>query len=154
MRSYETTFILAPTLDAEGVAAAVAGVKGVIASKGGEITAEKEWGRRRLAYPIRDFSEGVYYILRFSLGDPSGLEELARHFRLSEVVLRNLVIRDEGTPMEYASLPSEFEDQPEGRDRPGYRRGGPPRESGRGRRFERDSEDDDYPARAGERSRG
>jgi small subunit ribosomal protein S6 len=154
MRSYETTFILAPTLDAEGVAAAVAAVKNVITSKGGEITAEKDWGRRRLAYPIRDFSEGAYWILRFSLADRSGLDELARHFRLSEVVLRNLVIRDEGTPLEYASQPSEFEDQPEGRDRPGPRRGGPPREYGRGRRFEQESDDDEAPAGARERSRG
>ncbi|MGQ0720836.1 MAG: 30S ribosomal protein S6 [Candidatus Eiseniibacteriota bacterium] len=153
MRSYETTFILAPTLDAEGVTAAVNAVKNVITSKGGEITAEKDWGRRRLAYPIRDFSEGAYWILRFTLADRTGLDELARHFRLSEIVLRNLVIRDEGTPLEYASLPSEFEDQPEGRDRPGYRRGGPPRESGRGRRFEQES-DDDEPAGARERSRG
>jgi small subunit ribosomal protein S6 len=154
MRSYETTFVLVPTLDAEGVAAAIAAIKNVITSKGGEITAEKDWGRRRLAYPIRDFSEGVYHILRFTLADRSGLDELARHFRLSEIVLRNLVIRDEGTPLEYASQPSEYEEHSEGRDRPGYRRDRPPRESERGRRFEREAEGDDEPVGAGERSRG
>ena len=81
MRSYETTFILAPTLDAEGLAREIEAIKKVIGAQGGEITAEKEWGRRRLAYPLRDHSEGVYHILRFSLADRGGLKELARRTR-------------------------------------------------------------------------
>jgi len=109
MRAYETMFVLAPTLDAEGATREVDAVKGVIQGLGGEITAEKEWGRRHLAYPIRDHSEGIYHILRFSL-DPSKLGELYRHFKLDENVLRHLVIRDEGTPLEYVGQPSESDD--------------------------------------------
>ena len=109
MRAYETMFVLIPSLDAEGIQREINGIKGVITSQGGEITAEKEWGRRRLAYPIRDQSEGVYWILRFSL-DPSKLGELYRHYKLDENVLRSLVIRDEGTPLEYVGQPSESDD--------------------------------------------
>jgi small subunit ribosomal protein S6 len=109
MRSYETMFVLVPSLDAEGIKREVDAVKGVVQSLGGEITAEKEWGRRRLAYPIRDHSEGTYEILRFSL-DPSKLGELYRHYKLDENVLRSLVIRDEGTPLEYVGQPSESDD--------------------------------------------
>ena len=93
MRAYETTFILAPSLDAEGFQREVDAIKGVITSNGGEITAEKEWGRRRLAYPIQDQSEGIYHILRFSL-EPKQLPKLDRHFKLNENVMRALVIRD------------------------------------------------------------
>jgi ribosomal protein S6 len=45
MRAYETMFILAPTLDAEGTKKEVDAVKSVIESVGGAVTAEKEWGR-------------------------------------------------------------------------------------------------------------
>jgi small subunit ribosomal protein S6 len=131
MRSYETTFILAPTLEAEGVQREIDSVKKVITEQGGEITAEKEWGRRRLAYPIQDHSEGVYHVLRFTLKGREGLAVLARHFRLNDNVLRHLVIRDEGTPLDYVGQVSESEehhDRHDRRDRPGGRPG--PRRSG------------------------
>jgi small subunit ribosomal protein S6 len=122
MRAYETTFILVPTLDTEGITKEIEGIKAVIAREGGEITAEKEWGKRRLAFPIEDHSEGVYHILRFSLDVPK-LPELNRYFRLNENVLRALVIRDEGTPLDHVGQASESEEYGD-RDR---RHGGPPR---------------------------
>ena len=115
MRPYETMFILAPSLDAEGMTREIDGIKSVIQAQGGEITAEKDWGRRRLAYPIRDQSEGHYQILRFSL-DSSKLGELYRHYKLHENVLRALVIRDQATPLEYVGQMSESDDD-FGRDR-------------------------------------
>ena len=135
MRAYETTFILVPTLDAEGVTKEIEGIKGVITREGGEITAEKEWGRRRLAFPIEDHSEGVYHIMRFSLDTPK-LPELNRFFRLNENVLRVLIIRDEGTPLDHIGQASESDDHRDSRDR---RHGGPPRH--REGRFGGDSRD-------------
>jgi small subunit ribosomal protein S6 len=137
MRAYETMFCLVPSLDAEGTKREVDALKDVIRAIGGEVTAEKEWGRRRLAYPIRDHSEGIYEILRFS-APPSQLGELYRHFKLDENILRALVLRDEGTPLEYVGQPSES-DEDDNRDRRGYdgdddfrgpRRGRRPRSSG------------------------
>lgn len=165
MRSYETTFILAPTLDAEGVAREIDSVKTVITAQGGEVTAEKEWGRRRLAYPIRDHSEGVYHILRFTLDEPRGLKELARHFRLNESVLRHLVIRDEGTSLEDVGKVSESEEHNEHRDhRHGPRRsfapsrGGEPTADSRPRREGGDEAEGDSKgapvAAGGEETRG
>ncbi len=138
MRPYESTFILIPTLDAKGVTHEVDGVKEIITSHGGEITAEKEWGRRRLAYPIRDFQEGVYHILRFNLGN-DGLKELGHRFKLNESVLRFLVIKDEGTPIEYTSNPYESEErdyEPRGRRGGNWDSGGD-----RSRDFDSDSRD-------------
>jgi len=162
MRSYETTFIIAPTLDTEGVAAEIAAVKKVIADQGGEVTAEKEWGRRRLAYPIRDHSEGVYHILRFNLEDRGGLKALARHFRLDENVLRHLVIRDEGTSLEDVGKMSESEEHSDHRDqRHGPRRpfagprGGdsaPPRREGK--EGEGEASEEAPVAAGGEETRG
>lgn len=140
MRAYETTFIVAPSLDAEGFQKEVDAIKGVITSNGGEITAEKEWGRRRLAYPIQDHSEGIYHILRFSL-EPQQLPKLDRHYKLNENVLRALVIRDEGLPLDHIGQPSESEDREHRRgdryDRPS-RGSDDTRESARPERKRRD----------------
>jgi small subunit ribosomal protein S6 len=124
-------------LDDEGVAKEVAATKKIITDAGGEVTAEKDWGRRRLAYPIRDFSEGVYHILRFSLKSQD-LPTIERYLRLNDNVLRSLVIRDEGTPLEYVPQPSESDDyrdrdrgdrgdRDRDRDRDGSERSGPRR---------------------------
>ena len=130
MRAYETTFILAPALDAEGIQREIDAIKAVVTSNEGEITAEKEWGRRRLAYPIQDQSEGIYHILRFSL-EAKELPKLDRHFKLNENVLRALVIKDEGLPLDHIGQPSESEERDhrrEGRyDRGPRSSDGPPR---------------------------
>ena len=128
MRAYETTFILAPTLDDDAVGQEVDAVKKIITSEGGEVTVDKEWGRRKLAFPIEDHSEGVYRILRFTLNG-SSLPALDRHFKLNENVLRALVIRDEGTPLDVIDQPSEPDDRDHySRDR-GPRFGRPDRSS-------------------------
>jgi small subunit ribosomal protein S6 len=146
-------FVLAPSLDAEGTKREIDAIKDVVRAAGGEITAEKEWGRRRLAYPIRDHSEGIYEILRFS-AEPSKLGELYRHYKLNETILRALVLRDEGTPLEYVGQPSESDDD-YSRDRSRSRdddgdddfRG--PRGGGRRSRSSEDDDFDSRPARAG-----
>ena len=130
MRSYETTFILHPALDADGMTREVGSLKQFITSQGGEVTVEKEWGRRKLAFPIKDQSEGTYYVFRFTLGN-EGLKELNRWFRLNENVLRHLLIRDEGTPLDYLSPQSESDERTRESSerrysRPGGDRGAPP----------------------------
>jgi small subunit ribosomal protein S6 len=146
MRAYEMTFILAPTLEPEALAAEIAAIKKLITDEGGEVTAEREWGRRKLAYPILDHSEGVYHILRFTLGS-DGLKDLNRYIGLNdEKYLRHLVIKDDGTPMEYA--PSESDEYGDSRDF----RGGRDRDRGdRDRPFrggrDRDDDREDRPPR-------
>lgn len=137
MRAYEMTFVLAPTLEPEALAGEIQAIRNLIAGGGGEVTAEKEWGRRKLAYPILDHSEGVYHIVRFTLG-PQGLKELNRYIGLNdEKHLRHLIIKDEGTPLEYA--PSESDEYGDSRDF----RGGRDRDRDRPFRGGRDREDRD-----------
>ena len=124
MRAYETTFIMVPTLDAEGFQGEVDKLKELIGSHGGTITAEKEWGRRRLAYPILKNSEGIYHILRFDF-ETEHLSELDRWFKLNENVLRAIIILDEGGTLDFVGQVSEYEerDHRDSRERRGDRFG-------------------------------
>ncbi|MDQ7794601.1 MAG: 30S ribosomal protein S6 [bacterium] len=97
MRLYETTFILRPDLDEEAVAAAVSKVTTLITAGGGVIEGRDDWGKRRLAYEIDGERDGIYVILRFR-AQPATLKELERLFRLTEEVLRHLVVRWEVPP--------------------------------------------------------
>jgi small subunit ribosomal protein S6 len=68
--------------------------KGWITNAGGTITQTNIWGRRRLAYPINKLTEGQYVLLLAQL-PAQILAGLEREFRLSEEVLRFLIVRVE-----------------------------------------------------------
>lgn len=89
---YEIVFIAKPTLGEDGVAALSDRFSAVIGGQNGEITVTELWGKRTLAYPIEKFFEGIYILHRVAL-PPQGTIEVDRMLRLSEDVLRHLIVR-------------------------------------------------------------
>ena len=61
---------------------------------GGEIENIDEWGKRRLAYPIQDFREGYYVLMNFK-ADPQLPSELERNYKITDEVIRYIIIRDD-----------------------------------------------------------
>ena len=90
-------FVLTPDLQEDGVTAATERVNGMITNRGGEITKVDTWGRRRLAYPIRHHLDGYYTVMRFKL-EANLTEELDRNLRLTEQVMRHLIVHAEEVP--------------------------------------------------------
>ena len=90
MTNYELMFIIDPTLEDETKEATVETVKGIIEADGtvGEVDV---WGLRKLAYPIQKKNEGYYVVVTFQ-ASPELPKELDRRLRISEVVMRHLII--------------------------------------------------------------
>ena len=99
MREYELIMVLTPTLTQEEVLGIHERVKGLITDRGGDIAYEDIWGMRRLAYPLRKagakFLEGNYILSRFNL-DGQHTKDVEGYLRLSENVLRYLLVKAEG----------------------------------------------------------
>ena len=93
MAKYETMLITTATLDEEATAALVGKFKSLI-EKNGTIEAVDEWGKRKLAYPINDETEGVYTIITFTSA-PEFPAELDRVYGITDGVLRSLIIAKE-----------------------------------------------------------
>ena len=94
MREYEMMFILSLEGGDDSIPGLIEKVNNMITRYGGEITETNTgapWGRRRLAYPINRLQEGYYILSHFKM-NPSGVEELERDLRISEDVLRHLLI--------------------------------------------------------------
>ena len=98
MRDYEITFILSTTLDEEAQAATVERVNTLIVNGEGSVTEVHAWGRRHLAYPIEHQRDGFYITTRFSM-PPAGLGVLENDLRLSESILRHLIVRQDEVPV-------------------------------------------------------
>jgi len=92
LRDYELVFIVNPEIGEEALEATVGSVKQFITGKGGVISSEKQWGKRKLAYPIKHFLEGNYVLTQFKM-KPEWSKELESNLRISEEVLRHLLIR-------------------------------------------------------------
>lgn len=90
---YESVLIVSTTLGEEGVAAVVEKFKTLI-EKSATLDNIDEWGKRRLAYPINDEAEGHYVLYSFTC-DAEFPAELDRVYKISDGVLRSLIIKKE-----------------------------------------------------------
>jgi small subunit ribosomal protein S6 len=103
-REYELLFIISPLQSSEEqIAAATQRVQQTITNAGGEVTSVENsapWGRRKFAYPLREyaegeasrrnFSEGFYILLRFTAAS-TALVAIERSLKLNDTVLRYLL---------------------------------------------------------------
>jgi small subunit ribosomal protein S6 len=89
---YELVYILSPDIDDETLEARVDGVNQFITGHEGVVDSVDKWGKRRLAYPLKHFLEGNYVLARFKLS-PARCKELEANLKISEEVLRHLLIR-------------------------------------------------------------
>lgn len=92
MRDYELVVIISPEVPEEEMPAAIERVSQAIVSRGGEVREVDHWGRKKLAYPIKSCSEGNYVLTQLRL-DPTRTVELEAGLRLSEEVIRHLLVR-------------------------------------------------------------
>ena len=93
-RDYELVVVISPALDEDETKGTIDRIHGLITGAGGELVKEEEWGMRRLAYPIKDFTEGSYFLTEFTT-DPQQTRPLENAIGLSEDILRHLLIRIE-----------------------------------------------------------
>jgi small subunit ribosomal protein S6 len=96
--------VMHPTITDEEMPGALDEVAGYIMSRGGtiqEYQLEAPWGRRRLAYPINDQTDGFYTLFRYQ-ADPGVAAEIDRELKLNENVLRFLVTRPQVEKVEVA----------------------------------------------------
>ena len=88
---YETVLVLNTKPDEEAVKALLAKFTDLI-SNNGEIVSVDEWGKRRLAYEINDEVEGYYTVITFTC-DPTFVAELDRVYKITDGVLRSIIVR-------------------------------------------------------------
>lgn len=91
LHSYETIFIIDAGLDEEATKAVVEKFTNLIAANG-TVEEVDEWGKRRLAYEIDDKTEGYYVLVTFT-SDADFPKELDRQYRITDTVLRTIIIR-------------------------------------------------------------
>jgi len=91
MRSYEIMLAINPQLEDKELDSLLNKVKKVVKNAKGEVAKIDKWGKRKLAYEIKDFNEAIYVVVKFN-ADEKKISELERVIKLEERVIRYLLI--------------------------------------------------------------
>jgi len=92
MRNYELVLVLKPDLTDEAQEGFVQKVTRWVTEKGGAISQTDKLGRKKLAYPLKSSKEGIYVLSKFS-AEPALVRDVEKSLKLSEEVLRHLVVK-------------------------------------------------------------
>jgi small subunit ribosomal protein S6 len=95
VRDYELMVVLDPNLDEPAIEAMSARIQTLVTQRGGTVDNIDTWGRKRLAYPIGRLRDGFYILHRLQL-PPTAATEIERALKLTESVIRHLLVRSEG----------------------------------------------------------
>lgn len=91
---YEILYIIRPNIDEEAKTALVDRFDSILKDNGAEVLESKLWGKRRLAYDIQDFREGIYQIVKVSSTDVAAINEFDRLAKINGDILRHMVVKE------------------------------------------------------------
>ena len=92
LRDYEMVIVFNPELTEDKFANRLNDINKYITETGGVISNTIKWGKRKLAYPIKQFSEGNYVLTQFQLQPEMG-KEIESKLYISEDILRHILVR-------------------------------------------------------------
>ena len=95
MRKYEIMFILKPDLEEKTIKETVKKLEKSLTDNKAIITLSKELGSKELAYEIKGFKSGFYYLYNIDSNTDAAIKEFNRLASLDESVIRHLVINIE-----------------------------------------------------------
>ena len=94
MRNYEFMFIVRPNLEDEATNVVCENMKKVLESKKATINEVVNMGRRELAYEVKKFNNGSYFLFKIT-GDKEAVKEFDRVANINEDVIRHIVVKRE-----------------------------------------------------------
>lgn len=93
MKNYEIMFIVKPTLSEDEVKKVVENFKNILTNNGANIVDFVEMGQRELAYEIKKFKNGYYFVVTVEANDDKAIKEFDRLSLISGDMLRHLITK-------------------------------------------------------------
>ena len=91
-RTYEVMFIVRPDMGEEDLEKLVSTLESQVSAAGGAVKNVERMGKRRLAYMVRRFQEGMYVLFTVE-GGGNAIHEMERRLRVTEPVIKFLTVR-------------------------------------------------------------
>ena len=95
MKRYEIMFIVRPTLSEDEIKSVIKNFGEILTSNGAKIVAEKDMKQRELAYEIKNFKSGYYYVYNIESASDKAIREFDRLALISKDIIRHLITKEE-----------------------------------------------------------
>jgi small subunit ribosomal protein S6 len=93
MTNYEIMFIVRPNLENESTKKVAEEMKKVLEAKGATVNEEKDFGKKELAYSVKGFNNGNYFLFNVTCKDSEAIKEFDRVALISENVIKHLIVK-------------------------------------------------------------
>ena len=93
--AYELTYIIRPDMNADAKKALVERFDKVLSDNGATVVESKDWSSRRFTFEIASYREGLYHVVNFTAEDDAPVNEFDRLAKISEDILRHMVVKRE-----------------------------------------------------------
>lgn len=91
-REYELIYILRPTVAPTAARKVADRITDVVEKRGAKLVRVDNWGKRKLAYPIKKLSRGIFVYVKL-VGFTDVVAELERNLRILDEVVRYQTVR-------------------------------------------------------------
>ena len=95
MRKYEVMFIVRPDLEEATITSVANSMKELLTSKSATILEETAMGQRELAYEIKKFKTGYYFLFIIEAENDEAIKEFDRVALINENIIRHLIVKSE-----------------------------------------------------------
>lgn len=92
---YEILYIIRPDLNDDAKKELVERFDKILTDNGTTVAESKDWAKRRFAYEINDYKEGIYHLVNVEASDAKGIDEFARLALINRDILRHMIVKIE-----------------------------------------------------------
>lgn len=92
---YEILYIIRPDMNDDAKKELVERFDAILTDNGTTVVESKDWAKKRFAYEISDYKEGVYHIVNAEATDATGINEFDRLAKISRDILRHMIVKVE-----------------------------------------------------------
>ncbi len=98
MNYYEMLYIVNPNFERNKIDNAMREIEDRLKKTKSKIINHVMWGKKKLAYPIQNHKYGTYIMVHYNGGDKNGLDEFNSWLKLSDLVIRHMIVRLDSEP--------------------------------------------------------
>ncbi|WP_172188158.1 30S ribosomal protein S6 [Lentilactobacillus kribbianus] len=91
-KKYEITYIIRPDMEDAAKTALVERFDKILTDNGAKIIDSKDWSKRRFAYEIGGYNEGIYHIVNMTTDNDESLNEFDRLSKINDDILRHMIV--------------------------------------------------------------
>ncbi len=92
---YEIMFIVKPNLEENAIKDVAKSFEKVLADNGAKVTSSKDLGQKELAYEVKGFKTGYYFLINLEAQDAKAINEFDRLALISEDVIRHIIVKED-----------------------------------------------------------